>query len=176
MTICQHRWLRISLATLGILVAGAVYADRALAQTNVLCSATPNCATVTFNANVQITKLHPAVLAVAMFCTGPGLLALDDQPRPPSRREVVNRGYSGILTWAVGAVNLDNPANRTKEATCNLVLTTMGPNTQTDWRPAVVTTGPQQSVTASNWTSVGAGSVVTWTQTVTIPSANAAPQ
>jgi hypothetical protein len=36
-------------------------------------------------------------------------------------------------------------------------------------------TGPQASITASNWNVVASGSVVTWTQTVTIPSANATP-
>src|SRR5688500_14547714 len=116
--------LRISIATLGFCVAGAVCADRVQAQGALL----------TLNANVQVTNLHTSVTHVGLGCTAPlpspiaGIPGLPSTTSIPYARAtpipVVNRVYSGVVTASsnVPQTILAVPANRTLSVTCVLEL------------------------------------------------------
>jgi hypothetical protein len=167
MTIWEHRRLRISIATLGLLVAGAVGADRVQAQE---CPAPATCVRMTLNANVQLTKLHPAVSNVILQCTAraPGGINRRDSLRYFDEKSVVNRGYSGSLTAAIDVPrsSLALPANRTMDVTCELAL--INNNTV---RLAVASAAVPALLDGSNdWHVVATGSNIKWTQALTFPS------
>jgi hypothetical protein len=183
MTITKSLRLRISLVTLGLVMAGALCADGVLAQETDPVDASfcyenaPNfpstCVPMTFNANVQLTQLHPAILTASLGCRvtpPPGVNPNTLHENRGSSMPVTGRAFSGLLTTTmrVPVSRLVNPANRTISITCRVLLTRSGG--QAAANPSA--TQPE-SITASNWAVVAAGSIVSWTQTVTIP--NAAP-
>jgi hypothetical protein len=183
MTISQHRRLRTSIVTLGVFLTGAVCADRAEAQR---CPSTDSqgnplyCTALTLNADVQVTKLHPAVTHVAVQCwTAP--LANGDRRTGMSTKPVLDRGYAGTLTTIIDfpPALLAIPANRTTEVTCNLRVGVANGQSQL---VAATVSKPENIVPAlpgqemlGNWQLVATGSVIAWTQTVTFPNANVAP-
>jgi hypothetical protein len=181
MTITESLRLRISLVTLLLMMAGALCADRVLAQALDLVDASfcyqdaPNfpstCVPMTFNANVQLTKLHPAVLNAALGCRvtpPPGVNPNTLSENRGSPQPVTGRAFSGLLTTTmrVPVSRLVDPANRTMSITCRVLLTKSGGQTA-----AVPSATQAESITDSNWAVVAAGSTVSWTQTVTIPNA-----
>jgi hypothetical protein len=85
--------LTVCLAALGLAVAS----DAAAAA-----AACADCATVTFNATLQVTKLHPSVTAVEFSCRAAGADNIGKSGRLP----VVDHGYSGTVT-----VSLNFPAS-----------------------------------------------------------------
>ena len=184
MTISEHRRLRIIIATLSLFLASAASADLAMAQAIVAnCSSPSSCVPMTFNASVQLTKLHPDAGNVGIECRAPipagqwtsgaGIISLllgRSNPIP-----IVNRGYAGIVTAVIQVpkVILDVPANRTLNVTCKLILfygATAG------YQIAVASAAQPEIITpgiSGNFNVVATGSTITWTQAVTFP--NAAP-
>ena len=172
MTISERRRLRISIATLGLFFASAGSADRAFGQA-APCTEASVCVTLTLNANVQVTKLHPLVTGVGMKCdatlstAGLGTYLFGTPVMTP----VVNRGYTGTL---VGTLNvprsvLDDPAKRTLPVTCNLRLFKAGgPSVGVN---AVASAAVPETITDTNWTTVATGSTIRWNEAVTFPSA-----
>jgi hypothetical protein len=162
MTVSQRRQRRLSMATtLGVFLMGALCADRALAQTT----------TMTLNANVQLTKLHPDVKVAVITCTAP--LANGQQRTDSSsgtEGQVINRAVNNRLLQAyirLSPTDLANPANRTLNVTCRLQLGKALSGPYSNAQPTA--TGPT-AILPNNWTLVAAGSTVTWTQSVTFPN------
>ena len=164
MTMPERR-CRIAIVVLGAALGSAAGPDAAWAQHSAL---------VTFNVNVQVEKLHPAVLSLVVGCSGNNAVTnIDGMPITSIRKDVVNGSYSGVVATRLRFDNLDNPVNRTAEVTCRLMFINTGWNTMATALPAVATAAQPLSITAGNWTAVGTGSTIAWTQTVVIP--NAAP-
>ena len=164
MTISKHRRLRISIAMIGLFLAGAEYADQALAQTST-CNAPSGCVTLTLNANLQVTKLHPAVTHVFVRCLQEFAVIPEGVS---SHKPVVNRGYTGS---AIGIINvprafLETPSSRTMNLYCSLWLSKSGVD-----RAAVASAAQPENISNDNWHIVATGSTITWNQAVTFPSA-----
>ena len=173
MTLIQYRRLRIPMATLCLVLAGAVWADRVHAQETV---------SLTFRANLQVTKMHPSVDGVGVSCSAPlpvSLPSLDggtyliyarSAPAP-----VVSHGFTGMVTATanVPLAVLAEPANRTLSFTCVLNMWVGG-----SFKEAAATAATPQNVIegmTGNTELVATGSVATSTQTVTFPNVAAAP-
>ena len=179
MTISEHRRLRIIIATLSLFLAGAVFADDATAQSiDISCSSPSSCVPMTLNANVQITKLHPEVTKVGIGCSAQlpaGQWTTGGTPTSVIKASintmaVVNRGYAGIVPAVIQVpkVILDNPANRTLNVTCRLVVffgSSIRDASASAAQPTTITPG-----LGGNWHLVATGSTITWTQAVTIPN------
>jgi ankyrin repeat protein len=155
------------MTTLGLLLSGALCADRLEAQT---CNATSPCVPVTVNVNVQLTKLHPAVTQMHVQCT---LDYLTGGNRgsiigTTSVQPIVNRGYAGSLSTVINFPEAEIEANRTVNVTCITLFHIAANNGQSGVATATAT--QPQSITASNWRVVGSGSAVSWSQAVTFPN------
>jgi hypothetical protein len=175
MTIRTHRQSSLAITTLGLFLAGALCTDRLLAQTDPIDASfcyqgapdfPATCVPMTFNANVQLTNLHPAVVQVSLGCRPvAGTNAAENRgPTVP----VVNRGYAGVLstTVRVPKSRFVEPANRTINMTCRVLFTKSGGQAA-----ANPTAAQPESITDTNWTVVATSSTVSWTQSVTIPNA-----
>ena len=165
---------RITLVTVGALLAGLLFATSARAQAPVCIDQDPNsalCVGVVFNANVQITNLHPAVTHVQLYCYLTGLHAGSGQVGVS--KPIVNRGYTGPLTNWVGFFKTDlaDPAARTASAKCDLMLIKAGNTPAQRSLLAVASAAQPQLLADDNWAVVASGSTITWTQSVTFPNA-----
>jgi hypothetical protein len=152
------------IVTLALVLAGAVAPDRLQAQTAV---------PMTFNADVQVTNLHPNVSGVGMTCMAPlpvslvigaGMTMSSTPVARSAQKPLVNRAFSGPITATVNipATVLAIPANRTLTFTCQLDL-----YQGNGYRSAAASAAVPQSITAQNFEVVAVGSAVTWSQTVT---------
>lgn len=172
MTIKERRRLRISIASLGLFLASAVPAERAFGQALYCNDNASGCVTLTLNANVQVTKLHPLVGAIGVLCHAPIAPGYGLGPGSASgRRGVVNRGYAGIVISKMNVPRSmlnEQPAWRTLNVTCVLELYK---GSEPDGVLAVASAGQPQGITSSNWNVVATSSTITWSQTVTFPSA-----
>jgi hypothetical protein len=164
MSIKERRRLRVAIVTLAVVTTGVIGSERVFAQTVPL----------TFNANVQLTKLHPDVTQVGMECRA--VTAGSLQPIPISRGiatpvPVVNRGYAGAMTATMN-VNIEYLANvdYTLTVVCDLLVTTAAGS-----KPFLATAARPTAVTTANYDLVAAGSTVRFIQTVTFPNVNVAP-
>jgi hypothetical protein len=174
MTLRRRRHLRIVIATVGVFFAGAVLADRVLAQGAVWSgqcpTPSPTCVPLTLTANLQLTNLHSAVTHTAVSCTAKAPIYQFVSTSAPAA--VVNRSFTGSVTVTILilASHLALPVNQTTTVTCELRLLN-----GTTSRLAVANAGPPVGMLDSNWEVVSGASTVKWTQSVTIPNANATP-
>ena len=166
MTISARRRLRISIVTLGLVLAGAGGA-RAQDQGSVL---------LTLNPNVQLTKLHPLANGLVVRCrlTFPhgAYIVTGSNPQP-----IVNRAFAGSVTVKadISLVHLNHTGNpdHTLSADCSLLLVKdLGASPVTSQLAAASAATPAP-ITSDNWYVVATGSTITWVQTVTFP--NTAP-
>jgi hypothetical protein len=164
MIVSHHRPRQIWIATLGVFLIGAMFADRALAQNTRL----------TLNVNVQLTKLHPDVKQAIVACTAPlasGQSRTDTTGNGPEggvNNRALNRTMQAMITFY--PADLADPANRTVTVTCRLQL---GKSSSGPYYNAQPNAAQPTAISTSNWLLVAAGSTVTWTQSVTFP--NVAP-
>jgi hypothetical protein len=175
MTISEHHRLGVSTITLGLFLAGVGYADPCLAQRFLpQCSATQPCVPMTLNANVQLTKLHPAVTQFQVTCFITDIKGSDLSNHEISSNSswmpVVNRGYAGSVTVILNVPQylFDLPVNRTLKARCDLDLMN-----SIYVRRVVASATQPETITDANWHVVAVGPTVAWTQDVTFP--NVAP-
>jgi hypothetical protein len=127
---------------------------------------------LTLTANLQITNAHPAVTHVMVECTahvGTGEIA-----GRSDKKALTNRAITDAVTAVINVPKsaLADPASRTSNISCGMLLGKNGGNTANDFTPAVASATQPESVTANNWGVVATGSTVTWTQAVTFPNAN----
>jgi hypothetical protein len=169
MTISRHRLSRIAVAALGVFVMGAASADRALAQSAKV--------TLTLNANVQLTKLHPDVKEVQLLCSAQ--FADGSSRNGTSYEAVLNRALNKTMQATLTFLSTDfaDSANRTVPVTCRVRLGT-GPalgevrtaNYEATYIDAAATASQPTAILPNNWHLVATGSTVTWTQSVTFPN------
>jgi hypothetical protein len=172
MTSLNGRAVRIALVTVSVLLAGALTVVRADAQ--VFRCPDPNdsnCVSLTFNANVQLTNLHPAVSHVQLFCKAQNVIY--GNTGSGESKAVVNRSYTGVLSSRVGIpkYTLEDPAARTLAAECQLVLIKGGNTPAQTSADAVASAAQPVLLTDGNWAVVASGSTIKWTQSVTFPNA-----
>jgi hypothetical protein len=168
MTLSSRRQLRIVTATVGLFIAGALLADRTLAQGP--CSF-GSCPTMSLTANLQLTNLHSAVTHVQINCRAMRSGAFMASAAS-ARAAVVNRAFTGSVTASIGVppFQLADPLKRTLDTTCQLEFVN-GNSTMAADASATQPLG----MLPDNWHVVAAGSTVTWSQAVTFPNANATP-
>jgi hypothetical protein len=161
----ESRRLMILIATVGISVAGALSFDCAWAQTG-------GPATMTLNAAVQLTKLHPLVKYVRVMCTAPMSSGVSRAGNSVMANvNMATRSFAGNMQTylTLQPADLEVPANRTVTVTCRLQFQSSGGIAAF----AVANATEPQTIASNNWYVVAAGSTVTWTQAVTFP--NTAP-
>ena len=177
MTSLNGRAVRIAIVTASVLVAAALTPAGAKAQTSnfVTCmdpATSSTCVQATFNANVQLTNLHPAVTSVGLRCTlqGQGYFTVGFS----LASHVVNRAYTGGIASTVFVLKsqLADPAARTATAVCHLHLYKEASGGNILGQADAVASAAQPTLIADdNWAVVASSSTITWTQSVTFPNA-----
>jgi hypothetical protein len=151
--------LTVCLAALGLAVASDATSATA---------ACADCATVTFNANLQVTKLHPSVTAVELTCRSPG----SDEIGKSGKLPVVDHGFTGSVTVVMtfsAAYIISRPDYRAF-AYCELWLESpLAPGRHM----AVALAAQPLLVTDPHWYYVATGSTVSVAKELTFPNAAA---
>jgi hypothetical protein len=174
MTISEPR-LHISIATLGLIVASALCADRVLAQSSLSCLTATACVPVTLTANLQLTNLHPAVTHVQVHCAGS--IQNGTLYGTSNQAAVVSRGYTGGVTASLNVPKYIVAGTATHAITmsCKLQLVKGGGTSGQAVADAVASATGPQGVLDSNWGVLATGATVAWTQSVTFPNVSPAP-
>lgn len=162
----NERSVRIFLTACALFVAGALNANRVVAQGPFSCLSATSCVPLTLNANVQLTNLHPAVTHVKMECTG-AMLPNGEIYNQSGQMPVVNRGYTGSLaaTLNVPRVVIASAPNHAIAVSCKLQLVK-----GTTVADAVASATGPQGVLDSNWGVLTTEATVSWKQSVTFPN------
>jgi hypothetical protein len=156
MTIRAIHRLTLCLATLALVAAS---------EANAACA---DCATVTINANLHITQLHPSVTAVELVCQSAGA---ENMPKS-GKLAVVDRGYAGTVTLVLifpAAYIVSRPDYRAS-ASCYLWLESSLPPGR---RVAIANAAQPLLASDTNWHIVAAGSTVGVAREFTFPNAAA---
>jgi hypothetical protein len=175
MTSSQHRRLRMSMATLILLVAAAVWTDRLHAQGPYSCVTATSCVPLALNANLQLTNLHPLVSHVMVVCTG--VMPNGTISGSSSQMPVVNRGYTGTVITSLNVPQsvVASAANHAINVSCKLRLVKDGGQPGQVATDAVATAAQPLPVAFDNWAILATGATVSWTQSVTFPNLNPVP-